>query len=59
MTISSSGRAAEAAAEMQRILEALKRRDGQAAHDASVAHVRRVAQIAAEKLSEVPASSTV
>jgi DNA-binding GntR family transcriptional regulator len=59
MTISSSGRAAEASAEMHRILEALKRRDGQAAHDASVAHVRRVAQIAAEKLSEAPVSSTV
>lgn len=53
MTISSSGRAAEAAAEMRQILDALKRRDAQAAHDASVAHVRRVAEIAAVKLREV------
>lgn len=53
MTISSTGRAAEAAAEMQLLIEALRRRDAQAAHDASMAHVRRVADIAARKLSEV------
>jgi DNA-binding GntR family transcriptional regulator len=57
MTISSSGRAAEAAAEMRQILDALKRRDAQAAHDASVAHVRRVAEIAANKLAETGAGT--
>lgn len=52
MTISSAGRAAEAAEEMRLLVEALLKRDAQAAHDASVAHVRRVASIAANKLAE-------
>lgn len=51
MTISSSGRSAEAAEEMARIVKALRARDPQAAQEASQAHVRRVAQIAALRLS--------
>nr|WP_294863717.1 GntR family transcriptional regulator [uncultured Pseudogulbenkiania sp.] len=57
MTISSAGRATEAAAEMRLLVEALKRRDAQSAHDASVAHVKRVADIAARKLAEVADAS--
>ena len=52
MTISSSGRKTEASEEMRRIVDALQKRDGDAAQDASQAHVRRVAQIAAERLRE-------
>ena len=50
MTISSSGRRAEAAAEMERIMSALRRRDPQAAKEASEAHVRRAAEIVTERL---------
>ncbi len=50
MTISTSGRSTEAAAEMERIMSALRRRDPQKAQEASEAHVRRVAQIVAERL---------
>lgn len=53
MTISSAGRAVEAAAEMRELVTALQQRNAQAAHDASVAHVRRVADIAAKKLMEL------
>ena len=52
MTINSSGRRKEAAAEMKRIIDALQERDAQAAQEASQDHVRRVAQIAAERLHE-------
>lgn len=52
MTISSAGRAAEASAEMAAIVDALQKRDPQAAQQASEAHVRRVAQIAAERLRD-------
>lgn len=52
MTISSSGRKAEAAAEMERIVRALHQRDPQAAQQASEAHVRRVAEIAAQRLAD-------
>lgn len=47
MTIGSAGRQKEAAAEMERIMKALRKRDGQAAQDAAELHVRRVAEIAA------------
>lgn len=50
MTIGTSGRSIEAAAEMERIMSALRHRDPLAAQEASEAHVRRVAQIAAERL---------
>lgn len=52
MTISSSGRKTEAAAEMARIVQALRQRDPQAAQEASEAHVRRVAEIAAQRLAD-------
>jgi len=52
MTISSPGRNIEAAAEMNRIVQALQKRDPQAAQQASQEHVQRVAQIAAERLRE-------
>lgn len=56
MTISSPGRKKEAADEMSRILDALQKRDPQAAQQASQEHVQRVAQIAAEGLRENAAS---
>ncbi|MES2537499.1 MAG: GntR family transcriptional regulator [Pseudomonadota bacterium] len=52
VTISTRGRGTEAAMEMNDIVDALRRRDPQAAQDASHAHVRRVAGIAAEKLGK-------
>ena len=50
MTIGSPGRQAEAAAEMARIIEALKKRDASAAQQASEDHLRGVAQIATDCL---------
>jgi len=52
ITIAAKGRKAETAAEMARIVEALQKRDPQAAQEASQAHVRRVAQIVAQGLAE-------
>lgn len=52
VTISTPGRDVEAAREMECILRALRRRDALAAQEASAAHVRRVARIAADKLKE-------
>ncbi|MBT2324804.1 GntR family transcriptional regulator [Variovorax paradoxus] len=46
MTIGSAGRQKQAAAEMAKILKALRKRDGQAAQEAAESHVRRVAEIA-------------
>lgn len=46
MTIGSAGRQKDAAAEMEKILKALRKRDAQAAQEAAEAHVRRVAEIA-------------
>jgi DNA-binding GntR family transcriptional regulator len=46
MTIGSAGRQKDAAAEMDRILKALRKRDATAAQDAAELHVRRVAEIA-------------
>jgi DNA-binding GntR family transcriptional regulator len=54
MTISSPGRQKEAAAEMEQIVDALQRRDPQAAQEAAEAHVRRVAELAARVLGEQP-----
>lgn len=51
MTIGSTGRQKDAAAEMEKILKALRKRDAQAAQDAAEAHVRRVAQIACALLA--------
>jgi DNA-binding GntR family transcriptional regulator len=51
MTIGSPGRQKEAAAEMDKILKALRKRDPAAAQEAAEAHVRRVAEIAAQALS--------
>ena len=52
MTIGSPGRQKEAAAEMDKILKALRKRDPEAAQEAAQAHVRRVADIAAQALSQ-------
>lgn len=52
MTISTPGRREEAAAEMHQIIEALQKRDPQAAEKASQEHVKRVARIVAERLRE-------
>jgi len=50
MTIGSPGRQKEAAAEMDKILKALRKRDPAAAQEAAEAHVRRVAEIAGQAL---------
>lgn len=52
ITISSPGRMAEAAAEMEKILTALRDRDPDAAERASQDHMQRVTAIAARRLSE-------
>lgn len=52
MTIGSPGRQKEAAAEMDKMLKALRKRDPAAAQEAAEAHVRRVAEIAAQALSQ-------
>lgn len=52
MTISSSGRQEEAAAEMARIVKALQDKDAEGARRASEDHVRRVAQIAAQRMGQ-------
>lgn len=51
LTISSSGRRAEAAEEMAQIVNALRKRDPDAAEQASHRHMRRVAEIATKRLS--------
>jgi DNA-binding GntR family transcriptional regulator len=62
LTISSPGRQKEAATEMERILKALRKHDGQAAQEAAEQHVRRVAAIAGASLvpraAAAPASRT-
>jgi DNA-binding GntR family transcriptional regulator len=50
LTIGSKGRQKEAAAEMDRILKALRKHDGAAAQEAAEQHVRRVAEIAGAAL---------
>jgi DNA-binding GntR family transcriptional regulator len=52
MTISSPGRQKEAAAEMERLVKALRKRDPKAAQEAAEAHVRRVAEIAGHLLAQ-------
>jgi len=52
MTISSSGRGADAVSEMRSILDAIRHRDPDKAYEMSVAHIRRVADIAVAKLQE-------
>lgn len=52
MTISSPGRQKEAAAEMERLVKALRKRDAAAAQDAAELHVRRVADIAGALLAQ-------
>jgi len=52
MTIGSAGRQKDAAAEMERIVKALRKRDAQAAQAAAEAHVRRVAAIAGALLAQ-------
>lgn len=51
LTIATPGRAAAARAEMQRILEAIRRGDGAAAHRASLDHVLTVARLAQSSLA--------
>lgn len=53
MTIASTGRQKEVAAEMEKILKALRKRDALAAQDAAEAHVRRVAEIAGALLAKL------
>lgn len=52
MTISSSGRGADAVSEMRSILDAIQHHDADKAYEMSVAHIRRVADIAVAKLQE-------
>ncbi|MGD9945495.1 MAG: GntR family transcriptional regulator [Burkholderiaceae bacterium] len=52
MTIASPGRREEVAEEMQRIVDAMRRRDADGAQQASVAHLKRVAELAAQRLAE-------
>lgn len=54
MTIGSPGRQKDAAAEMDRILKALRKRDADAAEAAAELHVRRVAEIAGRLLAQSP-----
>jgi DNA-binding GntR family transcriptional regulator len=51
LTISASGRRAEAAKEMAQIVRALRKRDADAAEQASHRHMHRVAEIATKRLS--------
>jgi DNA-binding GntR family transcriptional regulator len=51
MTISTPGRAKTAIQEMRRILDAIKRHDADAAHRASLDHVRMVADLASRSLT--------
>ncbi|SAK89183.1 GntR family transcriptional regulator [Caballeronia pedi] len=52
LTISSAGRGEESNREMNALLEAIERRDGDAAFEASAAHIRRVADLAQHALSQ-------
>ncbi|SAK91906.1 GntR family transcriptional regulator [Caballeronia calidae] len=52
LTISSTGRGEESNREMNALLEAIERGDGDAAFEASAAHIRRVAGLAQQALSQ-------
>lgn len=53
LTIASTGRGEESNREMNTLLAAIERKDGAAAFDASVAHIRRVSQLAQEALGRL------
>jgi GntR family transcriptional regulator, trigonelline degradation regulator len=57
LTISANGRSREAAKEMKDLVDALRRRDPQAARAASLAHIQRVAQLAIEALQRLSTSA--
>ncbi|SFA95069.1 DNA-binding transcriptional regulator, GntR family [Collimonas sp. OK607] len=59
MTISSSGRGADAVSEMRSLLDAIRHRDSDKAYEMSVAHIRRVADIVVARLQEMEQSSPV
>ncbi|MGI4857843.1 MAG: GntR family transcriptional regulator [Janthinobacterium lividum] len=56
LTIATPGRGAASNAEMNALLEAIERGDGQAAAAASIAHIKRVADLALLALASLPAS---
>jgi DNA-binding GntR family transcriptional regulator len=53
LTIASPGRGDESNREMNTLLAAIERRDGAAAFDASVAHIRRVSELAQQALGRM------
>ncbi|WP_244817441.1 GntR family transcriptional regulator [Caballeronia sp. Lep1P3] len=53
LTISSAGRGVESNQEMNTLLRAIERGDGEAAYDASTAHIRRVSELAQEALGRL------
>lgn len=57
LTIASTGRGEESNREMNTLLAAIERKDGAAAFDASVAHIRRVSQLAQEALGRLEEST--
>ncbi|WP_133645514.1 GntR family transcriptional regulator [Paraburkholderia flava] len=57
LTIASTGRGEESNREMNTLLAAIERKDGTAAFDASVAHIRRVSQLAQEALGRLEEST--
>lgn len=52
LTIAMPGRSAEANREMNKMLDAIERRDGDAAFAASIAHIRRTAELALSALAQ-------
>ncbi len=52
MTIAMPGRGAESNQEMNTLLDAIERRDGEAASAASAAHIRRASELALDALAE-------
>jgi GntR family transcriptional regulator, trigonelline degradation regulator len=54
LTISSTGRGEQSNREMNTLLAAIEKGDGNAAYEASAAHIRRVSELAQEALSRMP-----
>jgi GntR family transcriptional regulator, trigonelline degradation regulator len=54
LTISSTGRGEQSNQEMNTLLAAIEKGDGNAAYEASAAHIRRVSELAQEALSRMP-----
>lgn len=58
LTIATPGRSEESNREMNKLLDAIERRDGDAAFAASIAHIKRTAELAQSALAQINGGAT-